>query len=135
MLDILTQAAVDTAPIHIKGANGEHLYFDGKPVRIVIYGPGSTAAAEVEDRQTARAIKRMTDNDGKFMTPPMELRDAEAAEDLASITVSFENLAYSAAGDKTGKDLFRAVYSDKKLGFIAQQIQKARADWGNFKPG
>jgi len=134
MFDITTQAVADTAPIHIKGADGNHLYVDGKPVRIVLYSPGSQAFAEVEDRQTARAVKRMQDNDGKVAMPPLEQRDTEQADDLAALTVAFENLSYPPAGDKQGKELFRALYADKKLGFIVVQVQKALRDWGNFKP-
>lgn len=132
--DILTQAAADTAAIHVKGINGDYLFDDGKPVRIVIYGPGSDAAAEVEQRVTARILKRMADNDGKPSVGTPEQRETEAADDLASITVEFENLNYTAGAGKQGKELFRAFYADKKLGFIAQQIQKAHKDWGNFKP-
>ena len=57
------------------------------------------------------------------------------AEDLADITVKFENLAYPPAGDAEGRELFSALYSDKRLGFIPAQLLKAVADWGNFKPG
>jgi hypothetical protein len=133
MFDITTQAVADTAPIHIKGADGSHLYLDGKPVRIILYSPGSSTFAEVEDRQTARAVKRMQDNDGKVSVPPLEVRDAEQAEDLATLTAGFENLGYPPAGEKQGKELYRALYADKKLGFIVTQVQKALRDWGNFK--
>lgn len=135
MFDITTQAVADTAPIHLKGANGDYLYFDGKPVRIIIYGPGSQQYAEVEARQTNRAVKRMQDNDGKVSVAPPEQRDAEQAKDLAAITVALENLSYPPAGDRQGAELFEALYADKKLGFIGQQVLKAVRDWGNFMPG
>lgn len=134
-MDITTQAVVETAAIHIKGADGEYLYDNGKPVRIHIFGPGTEQASMVEARQSARAVKRLADNDGKISLPPPEERAAEEAEDLADITASFENLTYPPAGDAQGKPLFRALYADKKLGFIARQISRAHADWGKFKPG
>lgn len=135
MFDITTQAVADSAPIHIKGADGTPLYFDGKPVRIHLWSPGSVAFAEVEDRQTARALKRMQDNDGQIAVAEMEQRNAEQADDLASLTALFENLGYPPAGDKQGKELFRALYADRKLGFIVVQVQKALRDWGKFTPG
>lgn len=135
MFDITSQAVAMTAPIHIKGADGAFLYSDGKPVRIIVYGPGSNEYAEVEDRQTARALKRREENDGKVALASREEREAEVAADLADITVGFENLAYPPAGDKQGKELFRALYADKSLGFIPVQIQKTLRDWGNFKSG
>ena len=135
MFDITKVAVVDTAPIHLKDADGVLLFVDGKPVRIIVYGPGSPQFAEVEARQTARAVKRMQDNDGKVTLPSPEVRTAEQADDLAALTVSFENLTYPPAADKQGAELFKALYKDPKLGFVTQQIQKAVTSWGNFKPG
>lgn len=139
MFDITSQAVADTASIHLKNAAGELLYADGdageKPVRIVIYGPGSRAYGVVESRQSARALKRMQDNDGKITAASAEERVKETAEDLAALTVRFENFAYPPAGDAQGAELFEAVYRDQKLGFIARQVTKHLADWGNFKPG
>ena len=135
MYDISQQAVADTTPIHVKGADGDYLYSDGKPVLIIIYGPGSQQYAEVEARQTNRAVKRMQENDGKVSVPPPTQRDAERAEDLASITVAFENFTYPPAADKQGTELFRALYADRKLGFIAEQVLKAVGNWGKFMPG
>lgn len=135
MYDITKQAVALTTPVHVKGADGSYLYIEGKPVRIHIYGPGSQQYAEVEARQTNRAVKRMQDNDGKISVASPETRDAERAEDLADITVKFENLTYPPAGDAEGRELFKALYADKALGFIPAQLLKAVADWGNFKPG
>ena len=137
MFDITTQAVVDTATIHVKNAAGEPLYADAertKPVQIIIYGPGSKAHGAVEARQSTRALKRMQDNDGRITAPTAEERTQEAAEDLAALTVRFENLSYPPAGDKQGTELFEALYRDQKLGFIVKQVTKHLADWANFKP-
>lgn len=132
--NIALLAAAATHAIHLKSACGEYLYHDGKPVRIVIHGPSSDAFSEVEDRQIARTLKRRADNDGKMVAAPAEQRAAEQADDLACLTVAFENFDYPPASGKSGKELFRALYSDKALGFIAAQVQKAVGDWGNFSP-
>ena len=135
-MDITKKAVVDTAAIHLKDAAGDHMNDEqGKPCRIVIYGPGSKQFAAVEARQTNRAVKRMQDNDGKVSLASPEQRAAEKAEDLAAITVAFENFEYPPAGDAKGEPLFRQLYADPSLGYIANQISKAVADWGNFKPG
>jgi hypothetical protein len=136
MLDITTQAVDDTATIHVKNAAGELLYADverTKPVNIIIYGPGSKAYGLVEARQSSRAVKRMQDNDGKITVAPFEDRLRETAEDLAAITVRFENFNYPPAGKAEGAELFVAVYADPKIGFIAKQVTKFLGDWGNFK--
>lgn len=134
-MDITTTAVVDTAAIHLRDANGQYLFDGDKPVRIHVYGPGSKAFAAIEARQSQRALKRMQDNDGKMTLAPPEQRAKEDAEDLAAITVSFENLTYPPAADMQGADLFEALYADPKLGFIGKQVSKFVADWGNFKPG
>ncbi|WP_347271798.1 hypothetical protein [Rhizorhabdus histidinilytica] len=135
MYDITKQSVADTAAIHIKGADGNFLYADGKPVRIIIHSPGSAAFLEVDERATQRAIARMNENEGKVVLPPHAQRLLEQAEDLADITVAFENLAYPPAGEATGRALFVALYRDPKLGFIPPQITKATKDWGKFAPG
>jgi hypothetical protein len=133
-LNILTLAAAPIAALHIKSAAGELLYADAErklPVRIHLHGPGSEIAGVVESRQSARALKRMQDNDGKITAASPEERKAETAEDLATLTASFENFD---VGDDSlvGDALFRAVYADASLGFITKQVAKFFGDWGNF---
>lgn len=135
MFDITSQAVADTATIHVKNAAGEPLYADAertKPVQIVIYGPGSAAFAAIETKQSARAVKRLKDNDGELSPTTAEDRTKQTAEDLAAITVSFENFKYPPAGDAQGAALFEAVYADPKLGFIPKQVSKFVTDWSNF---
>jgi hypothetical protein len=131
-MDILTQAIADTARLHVKGADGLPLYSgpDKKPVVIVLHSPGSEAYAQIETKQTQRFLKRMDDNDGKRTAMTAEERVSQTAEDLAELTVEFENLEYE---KKSGRVLLLAVYGDRRLGFIANQVTKYLADWGNFK--
>lgn len=138
MFDITSQAVADTSAIHLKNAGGEPLYADAErtqPVQIVVYGPGSKAHGAVEARQSARALKRMQDNDGKITAATAEERVRETAEDLAALTVRFENFEYPPAKGAEGIALFEAVYRDQSLGFITRQVTRHLADWGNFRPG
>lgn len=138
MFDITTQAVTETVAVHLKDAGGEPLYADAErklPVRIHVYGPGSAAHGVIESRQTQRAVKRMQDNDNKPRAATFEETVKETAEDLADLTVRFENFSYPPAGDAEGKPLFAAVYSDKRLGFIVKQLSTVLNDWGKFKPG
>lgn len=130
-MDVSALRVAPTATIHVKNAAGEPLYDGDKPVTIVVHGPGSRAYGAFETRKTAREIKRLNDNEMKLTAQTAEERLAETAEDLASVTVSFNGLDF---GDKTGTDLFHAVYSDPGLGFITRQVTKALADWSVFKP-
>lgn len=131
-MDITTKRVSDTAAIHVKDADGVPMFDGEKPVRIIIHGPGSKAFSTVETRQTNRALKRMNENDGKVSAATADERKREQAEDLAAITVRFDNISYE---DKEGADLFEAVYSDPGLGFIPAQVTKFLGDWGNFKSG
>jgi hypothetical protein len=136
--NIALLAVTATAALHVKNPAGELLFADEArtlPVRIHVHGPGSKAYGVVESRQSARALKRMQDNDGKITAATPEERVAETAEDLAAITASFENFEYQPEGATepvTGEDLFRSVYANQSLGFITRQVSKFVADWGNF---
>jgi hypothetical protein len=134
MLNISTLAAAASAAIHVKNSEGEPLYDGDKPVRIIVHGPGSRAYSTVESRQTARAVKRMNDNEGKITVASAEERRAETAEDLAAVTIAFENFTHG-DGQLQGEDLFKAVYADQSLGYITKQVTKFIGDWGNFRPG
>jgi hypothetical protein len=131
-MDAKSLKVAASGAIHVKNAAGEPLYDGEHPVRIVVHGPGSRAFSAVESRQTSRALKRMNDNDGKMTAPTAEERLSETAEDLATLTIAFEHLSYE---DKSGAELFEAVYSDPELGFITKQVEKHLRDWGNFKVG
>ncbi len=136
MFDITTQAAEDTTVVHLKSADGELLYADADrklPVQIEIWGPGSDAYGVVESRQTARAVKRMQENDGKISVAPFEERNRESAEDLATLTRRFINFTYPPAADAGDHEHFAAFYRDRKLGHFAKQITQAVSDWGKFK--
>lgn len=129
-MDISKIAVAERAPIHLKGPDGELLFDNGKPVRIHIYGPGSAKFAEIEQLQNERLVTRMRENEGKLPPIPVDQANRERAEDLAELTIQFENLS---AGELQGKELFQAVYLNRAVGFIAQQMQVAVGKWGNFK--
>jgi hypothetical protein len=135
MFDITTQAVADTAALHLKNAAGEPLYADAertKPVQIILHSPGSKAFSAVETAQSARAVKRLKANDGEITATTAEERLQQTAEDLAMLTVRFENFEYPLAPNAQGAELFKAVYSDPRLGFITKQVAKFIQDWSNF---
>lgn len=134
MFDIASLAVADTATIHLKSATGEPLYADAertKPIRITIYSPGTKAFSTLETKQSARFVQRSKANDGAMSVITSEERIRDTAEDLATITASFENFTYG-DGSLQGQALFEAVYADPKLGFIPKQVVKVLGDWGAF---
>lgn len=136
-MKITVLAVAATAFLHLKGPDGTYLYENGEPVGIDMFGPGSHESAQIENNQSARAIKRMQDNDNKFSPPPLEEQRSQGAIDLAAVTSGFRHIEYDDANGQplTGTPLFVAVYSDLTLGWIKAQAIKFQADWGNFKPG
>jgi hypothetical protein len=136
-MKIATLAVAATAFLHLKGPDGTFLYeTDKTPVGIDLFGPGSPEFARIEERQSARTIKRMQDNDNKLAHVPVEQRRTESAEDLADLTAGFRNIDHDGA-DATplaGRALHVAVYSDPALGWIKEQVVKFVGDWGKFTP-
>ena len=136
-MKIAKLAVAATGFLHLKGPDGVHLYEKGEPVGIDLFGPGSRESAQVEERQSARAIKRMTDNDNKMTLAPIDERRREAAEDLATLTAGFRHIEHDDADGKplASSALALAVYSDPELGWINEQALKFQRDWGKFTPG
>lgn len=132
-MDIRKFAVEETATIHLRDATDELMYADDaqkKPMRIVVYGPGSKAYARAEAAQSNRMMDRLK-RKGKVQQSEREIAE-ERASFLASVTHSFENIEY----DKLeGEALYKAVYEDRSIGFIADQVNKHLGDWANFTGG
>jgi len=134
-MKIALLAAAATGFLHLKGPDGTFLYDDGAKVGIDLYGPGSPQFAQVEERISARVIKRMKDNDNQVSAVPIEERRANATEDMVALTAAFHNIEHDGPeGPLTGAALYSAVYSDPALGWIKAQVDKFVGDWGKFTP-
>lgn len=138
MTDIRKFAVEETGTIHLRDGNDELMYAEdaqgqpdkSKPMQIVVYGPGSKTFAKAQAGQNNKVMERLK-RKGKTEQTAAE-RAAETAEFLAACTKSFENIEY----DKLeGEALFKAVYADTSIGFIADQVNKHLGDWANFTKG
>lgn len=129
-MDIRTKAVSETSVLHLRDASDE-LMFDGdKPITVTVYGPGSKAYARAKTEQSNRLIDRMKKKGKTDQSPDEAAR--EKAEFLCAVTASMDGIEYDG---KQGSDLFRAVYGDVSLGFIADQVVKHVEEWGNFSKG
>jgi len=135
MTDIRKFAVEETGLIHLRDGDDELMCADdaqgqpdkSRPMQIVVYGPGSKTFAKAQAAQNNKVMERLK-RKGKTEQTAAE-RAAETAEFLAACTKSFENIEY----DKLeGEALFKAVYADTSIGFIADQVNKHLGDWGNF---
>lgn len=129
-MDARKAAVSETSVLHFRDANEELLFDEGKPVQVVIYGPGSKTYAKAQAAQNNRMIDKIKSK-GKSKQSAEE-QAAERAEFLADITKSFENLEYEGLTDKA---LFKAVYSDVSIGFFGDQVAKHAGEWANFTKG
>lgn len=132
-MDIRKLAVEETSTLHLHDGNDEPIYADGdesKPVRVVLYGPGSKTYKAAESKRNARAMERFRKKNQLKLSPEAEAK--ERAIFLVACTKSFENLSYD---DLKGDALFEAVYTDSTLGFIPQQVETYLGDWGNFTKG
>ena len=127
-MDIRNLAVEETAVLHIRDASDELVYTeDGKAVEIVVYGPGSKPFAKAQAAQSNRMLEKLRKK-GKTEQSAQEQAE-ETADFLAACTKEFRNIEL----DKLqGEALFKAVYADRSIGFIADQVNKYIGEWGNF---
>lgn len=129
-MDIKKLAVAETGRLHLRAADDELIYADGKqekPIVVNVYGPGSKQYARAMAAQNNRMLDKLKKRGKADQTA--EQKAQEAAEFLADCTESFENIDY----DKlTGRELALAVYSDAGLGFIADQVSAFIGNWANF---
>jgi hypothetical protein len=131
MEDLLQYAAKDTATLHLKDAAG-NLMFKGEgdaalPRRVIVYGPGTKQHAQALAKKQTASLNRIRKTGDQ--SPDEQLQ--EDAEFLATVTHSFENVELR---DLSGRELALAIYRERKLGFIAEQVGRYQADWANFTP-
>ena len=135
MSDIRKYKVEQTSRLDLLDAGGKQMYADKadgtpdetKPMVAVVYGPGSKIHAEASQERSNRMIDKLKKK-GKTDTTEADERK-QTAIFLAKCTQSFENVTYD---DLEGKKLFEAVYADREIGFIAEQVGKHLGDWENF---
>jgi hypothetical protein len=127
-MDIRKIAVEETSILHLLDA-GDTPLFDGKdkPVTVTLCGPGSKTYAKAQAARNNRVMEKLRKK-GKADQTADQIA-AENAEFLSACTIGMDNIEY----DKlTGDALFKAVYSDISIGFIAEQVGKHLGDWANF---
>lgn len=135
MFDITQESATETGTVELRrGDESPMLDGAGNPLSVTVHGPGSKPYAEASARRANRITDKMRRKGGKF-TQTADEKAAEEADFLADITISFNGWSHPAADGKSGRAAFHAAYSDRKIGFIADQVTEFVNDWGNFTRG
>ena len=131
-MDLKSFAVEETGVLHLVSASDDPLHdAEGKPLTVTLYGPGSRHYARAQAVQQNRMIDKLKRKGPSNQTP--EEKSREQAEFLAMCTKEFSaNIEYEGL---SGDALFRAVYADTSIGFIAEQVGKYLGDWANFTKG
>jgi hypothetical protein len=140
-LNLASLAVEATSTIHLRDAAGTLLTTPAidaggkpEPVTVTVYGPGSAEYAEAIAKRESRQLERLRKSRGKAEVTA-EVKKRDEAIFLASITVEFSRNMEYGDGSLSGNELHRAIYSDRSIGFIADQIYAELADWENFMKG
>jgi hypothetical protein len=131
-VDIRTFAVEETSILELVGADESPLVGeDGQRMTVTLYGPGSKPYAKAQAAQSNRMLDRLKKKGRADQGAEEKAR--EEAEFLAGCTKEFSaNIEYESL---KGEALFRAVYADASIGFIAEQVGKHIGEWGNFSKG
>ncbi len=128
MLNIRTRAVAETLTFDLMDADDLPLIGDdGKPCTCTVYGPGSRQYQAAQQRKSDKLTGKMF----KGKNPSAEERDRLMAEFLADITESI-GIGYD---ELQGRDKLLAIYGDRSIGYIADQVAAKVGDWANFKSG
>lgn len=117
--------ARDTAWLDVqnKKDDGPLLGAGGLPVRIEVRSPGTKEAMNAQHLiDTAVTNKTYAAMRGKVTKDTVESNIAQRAGKMVAVTAQIENFPISA----------QELYSNPKLGFITEQVQKFHGDWANF---
>jgi hypothetical protein len=120
----------ETATLHIQTPDGELMYIDDemtKPVQLHLYGIGSKQyqAAERKRQDTlANKFKRY-----KQKPIPSEELEELRVDFLVRCVAGCENFELDG---KQGEELYRAVFGDRSLVFITDQVDRFIGDQANF---
>ncbi|MGB4059615.1 MAG: hypothetical protein WBK26_05300 [Burkholderiaceae bacterium] len=119
----------DESTVEITLPNGEPMLYpataDGAPVVVVVYGPSTPQFAAAKEKVEKAATQRVFAAMGK---PGKKSREPAADEAdiayLVAVTKRIDNFPFPGGPE--------AVYSDKRLQYVANQVRAHLADLGNF---
>jgi hypothetical protein len=129
-MSLKNYSLTETAAMHVQTPDGENMYLDEqmkKPVMMHLYGIGSKQYQTAERKRQdslANKFKRY-----KAKTIPSEELEELRVDFLVRCVSSVEN--FELDGQK-GEDLYRAVFSDRSLVFITDQVDRFISDQANF---
>lgn len=114
----------DLSTVTIKLPNGQPMLYQGQPVQVVVYGPATeqhTAARDALDRAATKALMNS-------LQGSKEEADKESdARFLSAVTERIDNFPFPGGP--------AAVYRERRLKYLADQVRTHLGDLGNFFKG
>jgi hypothetical protein len=131
-MDIRKKAVNETGVVELMDAADEPLLQDDNktPVTITVYGPGSKRFADATAMKNNRMMDRLRKKGKADQTGTQAL--AEKAEFLTMVTATSDGLEMDGLA---GDELYKAVYAEPSVGFVADQVEKYLSEWANFSKG
>lgn len=124
VLDFSNFFLSESSALDIDLPNGEPMLYEGKQVRIHVFGPGSKQHAKATEKMNREATKRvMAAMGAKNKKKDEEDKDADV-NFLVEITDSIENFPYPGGAP--------AIYRELRLKYIGEQVRSHVGDLGNF---
>lgn len=105
---------------------GEKSMVGGVPMTVTVYGPASAQFKAAQAVQNTKFTKRL--RAGVEQSAETEATDKAAF--LSACTVSLNGFNYK--GQTEGRETFRSLYLDRKMGWLTDQVNRQMGDWGNF---
>ncbi len=131
VVDLGAAGVNEVATLTLRNEHGEPMFApDGKtPATVAVYGPGSMVARKAQTAQANKVAKHFQRSRGQ--PPQLDAEEAlkQDAEALADLTLGFSGVGYKGL---SGRDLAVGIYSEPKLGYIAEQVRRFVSDWANF---
>lgn len=116
--------AADTAWLEVQNKKDDGaLIFNGVPVRIEVRSPGTKEALAAQHKQEqAQTAKTFAGLRGKASKETVDDKIKAGADKLVAVTANIEGLSITA----------QELYTNPRLGYIAEQVAKFHGDWANF---
>lgn len=123
--DLSQFEASDTGVLEVQNQKDDGpLLFNGQPVTIELYGPGSEQYAKAQAKiESAGQMRLFAAARGKAKDAAAEAR-RDQIEKLVACTKAINNFPVPGGAAK--------LYENRKLGYITNQVSKYLEDWGNF---
>jgi hypothetical protein len=126
VFDISQFEVAEVGVLDVLNVKDEPMLYNGSPVRIHLYGPGSAQFVRAQAKaDTAAQQRTFAALRGKVSKTAVEDQREDLITKLVACTAQIENFPVPGGAE--------ALYRNAKLGYITNQVIKYLDDWANFQ--